>query len=255
MGAKLDTPPGAASGWARTIWRYRTDEIVKHRPVTAGDVFKTTVNVPTKQGPDAERVFIVLQHPCSIRIDGVNVRDGVLAAVVKRDGALSEWPADRIYNKMPLPELIPDSAAKSAGAPSESGPVAVKCWWADFDSLVIVSAEQLDPENRIAVMDLDGIALLLQRFAHFLTRAAVAKHIFVESVAGADAEVEVLEDWIGRAIDAGAKGTDAAHDCMRWLREDEGGGMRQAQLEDPATRKRIVREAALEAEHRYNGAG
>ena len=253
MGAKLDAPPGDASDWARTIWRYRADEVVEHRPVTAGDVFKATVHVPTRQGPDVERMFIVLQHPCSIRIDGVNVRDGVLAAVVKRDGTLSTWPIDRVYNKMPLPELIPESAAIIAGTPSESGPDSVKCWWADFESLAIVSAEQLAPGNRIAVMDLDGVALLLQRFAHFLTRAAVAKHLFVEAVAGADAEVEILEDWISCAVDAKVTGTEAAHDCMNWLRDDDGGGTRQARLDDSAKRKRIVREAALEAEHRYSG--
>lgn len=255
MGAELDEPNAKPSEWASAIWKYRGNEVPEHRPVTTGDVFIGKIEVARKGPSDHDRIYIVLQHPCTMRREGVLIRDGILAAVIKRDSRrLSSWPRDNTYNKMPLPELIPREeveAVAEAGASADDNVAAVECWWAEFETLAIVNSEDLAPGKRIAVMDLEGAALLFQRFTHFLTRANVLIDKFATEIQGADTEVEILEEWIGRAIEHGVSSETAATECLEWLREETTGPSRQELLDDPLTRSRVVREALEESKRRY----
>lgn len=249
MGDVLGAPKGAPFEWATSIWRYRAGEIPEHRPFTTGDVFKAIIDVPLKRGAPVERTFVVLQHPCTMRSDGVNLRDGILVAVVTKGSKISSWPTDRVYNKMPLPHLVPKQIAGIDSPPAVDD--AVECWEAEFETFALASATDLDAAKRIAVMDLEGIGLLLQRLTHYLTRAAPALHLFVESVKGADLEVEILEEWIGRAIASGCDVTQATMECVEWLRTEENGTTRQKALDRPESRHRVARAATLESKERY----
>jgi hypothetical protein len=243
MPVDLDAPEGPASSWAAQIWRGRGEETPLHRPVTTGDVFRAAINVTTKVQNPEERTFIVLQHPCTMRPDGLNTRNGILVAVVSKGSKRNIWPTDRHFNKMVLPELQPPT-----GTPDDER---VECWEADFDVLAVVDAESLDPAKRIASMELFGIALTLQRLTHYLTRTKIPVFDFATTIESADAEIEIIENWVETAIGAGENPTVAAGNCLQWLREDDINTTRQKALEEPALRSRIRREAISRARELY----
>jgi hypothetical protein len=107
-------------------------EISPFRPYLIGDVFDH-VPIPNGKGGEKYRRVAILQHPCSMRKDGVNLKDSILAAKVSRRKALTidEWTGG-YFNLMPLPELEENDNPKHRDHAIE------------FDNLYTVSPEQLE---------------------------------------------------------------------------------------------------------------
>jgi hypothetical protein len=64
-----------------SLYRARGDDVVRHRPVFTGDVFaKVTV-----QSVGATRVkdVMVLQHPCALRSNGVDLHPRLVVAELR----------------------------------------------------------------------------------------------------------------------------------------------------------------------------
>jgi len=74
---------------------------------------------------------------------------------------------------------------------------------------------------------------------------------FATTIESADAEIEIIENWVETAIGAGGNSAVAAGSCLQWLREDDINSTRQKALEEPALRSRIRREAISRARGLY----
>ncbi len=88
-----------------SLYRARGDEVVRHRPVFTGDVFE---KVPVQGLEETKtKTVIVLQHPCALRSNGVDLHSRLMVAEVRdhRVIPLESWTGH--VSKMPLPDLIP----------------------------------------------------------------------------------------------------------------------------------------------------
>ena len=79
------------------------EEVPIARPLMTGDVF-TDIVVP---GLDNAGLAVVLTHPCSMRVDGVNLAPRLLMARVVPSNPipLKAWRSGH-FKVMPLPELL-----------------------------------------------------------------------------------------------------------------------------------------------------
>jgi len=107
MTRNLEPPSGDLDDWDLLYLARGADEIVGHRPFFTGDVF---AEVPV-QGPRADlktKTVMVIQHPCAMRPDGINLSESILVAEVHKFPVL---PPDKWYTSgklMPLPDLLID---------------------------------------------------------------------------------------------------------------------------------------------------
>lgn len=201
------------------------------RPIGTGDIF-TDVHVPGFHGaaPQAEAnsSVMVMTHPCSMRSDGVELVPRLLVAPVRsatHEIPLSAWKGS--YRVMPLPSLFGDEQ-----------------FVVHLDELERVDSSLLTTERRVAVLDPRGVNLLLQRLVHHLSRVVVPTADFDAACSGAMAELEIVEDWLTEARDAGESSEVAALRCHDWLREQGPDGIRrQDHLHDPQRRSAIRRDA------------
>lgn len=237
MAADLEAPPGDGSRWADDLYRARGDEVAVHRPVFTGDVF-VDVEVAAPDGAPKQKTVVVLQHPCALRSNGVDLVPGLLVADVRQHKALSAEEWTRFGRVMPLPALRPEiEGAKRNQA-------------AFFEHIQVVGPGQL--RQRIASLSQLGVNLLLQRWVRHNSRVVVPTSTLDEQVSGAYEEADVLEEWCERALDAGGSLADATADCHSWLRQDLGQGeTRQRRLESPQMRGAIRRELREELNARY----
>lgn len=227
MSAKGLEAPGTreAPDWA-SMYRARGDEVSEARPIFTGDVF---VGVPINSG-DREQLItaIVLQHPCALRTDGVNLASRLLVAEV-RDSSLipfGNWKGS--YKIMPLPELKMDQAHFAA----------------HLQEPYLVDAADLRIDNRISCMSQAGVNLLLQRWVHHNSRAIIPTFDYQSVTAAQFEEADLIEEWCDDRVTAPSdipSETAAAH---TWLRETSNspGKRWQDLLDDPQTRA-IVRTA------------
>ena len=225
MAADLESPIGYAD-----LYLARGEEVGESRPVMTGDVFvEVPVRSPTSDALKAKSVMIV-QHPCALRSDGVNLLPGVLVAEVRRHRPIDDWTT---HGKlMPLPELRPET---DSGQRHQA---------ALFDVLGIVPSRELLPARRIGCMSDQGICLALQRFNHHNSRVVVPSWQILEVVGGPLEEIDITEEWCETAAQHAVPSAVAATDCLAWLREDLGSGRtRQSSLEQPEQRSKIRREA------------
>ncbi|NLA28224.1 MAG: hypothetical protein GX875_01005, partial [Propionibacterium sp.] len=95
------------------LYRARGDEVSTTRPIFTGDVF-TGVQLPGSTGRTKARSVVVLQHPCSMRTNGVDLAWQVLVAEVTNRKEIDEpgWVGGH-YNLMPLPDIRPDVTSQS----------------------------------------------------------------------------------------------------------------------------------------------
>jgi hypothetical protein len=200
-----------------TLYRARGDEVSVTRPIFTGDVF-TGVELPGKTGKVKARTLIVLQHPCSMRTNGVDLAWQVLAAEVAPRREIDEqgW-AKGFFNLMPLPELRPDLTSQARHQAS------------DFDTLYMIRPELL--VDRIAVLSQVGVNLLLQRWVHFSSRVVIPTHLFQEQTVAFYEEADLIEEWCDDV--GGVDLRRAAEDCVAWLRADRDGATYQEMLKNP----------------------
>ncbi|MCX5601604.1 hypothetical protein OOK29_25980 [Streptomyces phaeochromogenes] len=200
------------------------DEVNPSRPILTGDVFED-VAVTDFDGTSIARTVMVLDHPCSLRSDGVNLAPRLEVAEVRRTEPCS-WRGG--FNRMLLPDPFP-------GAEGKAHPCA-----AFLDSRYPVSPAQLEAGTRIACLSHSGINLLMQRWVKHSSRVTVPTNDFQEANYGVYEEADVIEEWCMAREADDLKLSEAMAECDSWLREDAGGRTRRDLLKD-AQRRSTVR--------------
>lgn len=220
--------PGSpdAPNWD-SLYRARGEEVARHRPVFTGDVFDK-VNAQSL-GKTKNTSVIVLQHPCALRSNGVDLVARLLVAEVRRYKPLSaqEWTTGHL-SRMPLPLLHPEL---TTGKRDQT---------ALFDELYLVGPDDLDPDKRVACLSQTGVNLLLQRWVHHNSRAVVNTARYQEVSSPAYEEADLIEEWVEERLEAGFEIRAATAEAVEWLREDhKGASTRQKMLDDPQQRSTV----------------
>lgn len=207
------------------LYRARGDEVAATRPIFTGNVF-TGVELPGSTGKIKARSVLVLQHPCSMRTNGVDLAWKVLVAEVANRKELDEqsWVGGH-FNLMPLPGLRPDIASQSQHQA------------ANFDNLYTVAPALLT--SRIASLSPFGVNILLQRWVHYSSRVVVPTHTFHEQTVAFYEEADLIEEWCDEASSEDLQAATQA--CLNWLRTDRDGSTYQELLKDPQSHSMIRR--------------
>ena len=198
------------------------------RPIFTGDVF-TDVHLPGPTGTIKERSVIVLQHPCSMRTNGIDLAWQVLVAEVAKRKEIDEpgW-VDGNFNLMPLPNLRPEVTNQR------------KHQAANFDNLHTVAPDLLTLSARMAALSPLGVNLLLQRWVHFSSRVIVPTQLFHEQTVAFYEEADLIEEWCEESD--GYDVRSAGESCLEWLRTERDGTTYQQMLRNPQSHS-LVRKA------------
>lgn len=225
-----------APGKWEELYRARGDEVTDERPVFTGDVFALrsgTQNRPPGAPAAGPNGILVVQHPCALRTNGVDLVERILVAEVQPAALVprSQWRGH--FKVMPLPELV----AQTEAAPGHHEGL--------FTSLLVVSPRDLDAYDRIATMSPIGVNLLLQRWVHHNSRVIVETSKYAAVTVGPYEEADLTEDWVAERLAAGCRIEDSQHECHRFLREpvSPGGPSRQDALGDNQLRSAVRRAA------------
>jgi hypothetical protein len=209
-----------------------------HRPIYSGDVF-TNVALRPPRGEPKVRSVMVIQHPCAMRPDGVNLASSILVARVRPFGVL---PRDRWNTNgrlMPLPDLRPSISSNQRHQASF------------FDDTYHTHPDDLVMEKRIACLSEIGTYLLLQRWVYHSSRV-VAPSFDIEAMnSHVYAEADLIESWCEPAILAGVDLQVALADAANWLDEQVGGKTRRQTLRTSALRSQLIREAKKATQKLY----
>ncbi len=224
MAAELEAP----ESWDE-LYLSRGDEVGDERPVFTGDVYRA------RDGQDFganehPSMFVIVQHPCALRTDGVNLVPRLLVADVEQRAPLplTKWKGS--YRIMPLPLLLPDDGDNGH-------------FCAHFPRLLVVAPEDLVQYERIACLSDVGVNLLLQRWVNHNSRVVVETFQFAAVTAGPLAEAEIQEEWVSTRLLQGMERRSAEQECHAFLRAvPEGSAItRQEALEDPQRRSEVRR--------------
>ena len=207
------------------LYRARGDNVGNSRPFFTGDVF-TDLQLPGSTGRTKARSVIILQHPCSMRTNGVDLAWQVLVAEVTNRKQIDEqgW-VNGNYNLMPLPDIRPEVTSQSRNQA------------ANFDNLYTIAPALLT--SRIASLSPFGVNLLLQRWVHYSSRVVVPTHTFHEQTVAFYEEADLIEEWCEESDDADLQAETQA--CLNWLRTDRGGSTYQEMLKIPQSHSTIRR--------------
>lgn len=206
---ELETPDDPES-----IYLAREVEIGAHRPTFTGDIYRLA----------AQRLVMVLQHPCALR-RGVDLHPKLLVASVAPDNLRSKW-FNAPFSTMPLPKLIDG-----------------KDYSANFVDLEVIASRDLPVHPRIAVLSQLGVNLLMQRWVHHSTRLVVPTHHYSDTTVGPFDEADLTEEWIEDRVDDGADPVEAERECASWLDVTTNNRPRRALLADPQHASSVRREA------------
>lgn len=226
MAHDLEHPGEAGVPDWDSLYRTRRAEVVRHRPVFTGDVFeKVSVH---GLGQTRTKDVIVLQHPCALRSNGVDLQPRLMVAEVRQHKVIpvEDWTGH--ISKMPLPDLNPSvTSGKRHRA-------------AFFDEPYLIGPNDLDLDKRVACLSQTGVNLLLQRWVHHNSRAVVATGTYQEVSSPAYEEADLIEEWVDERLEVGQDLREATAEAANWLREDAGGGVtRQSLLEEPQSRSTV----------------
>jgi hypothetical protein len=106
MGRDLEAPcPPGSSDWDE-LYRARGDEVVTYRPLFTGDVCDHTP-VITPDGQEHTKTVMVVQHPCALRTNGIDLVSRLLVAEVRRHRVIPSADWTKFIKLMPLPDLVP----------------------------------------------------------------------------------------------------------------------------------------------------
>jgi hypothetical protein len=219
----LEYPGPEGSPYWAALYLYRGSEVIKARPVFTGDVF-FDVEV---QGVGAieHKNVLVIQHPCALRSNGIDLMDSLMVVEVIPGKLLaqSQWLGN--YRLMPLPELVDGDEPHHAGS---------------FTSPYLVIPDSLDLTKRVACMNPLGVNLLLQRWVYYNSRAAVPTWKYDDAVSAQYEEADGIEEWCGIRELQGISSAAATIEAEAWLSDDGGGGIaRRIQLENRQYRTNI----------------
>lgn len=237
MAHDLEAPPGHEPDWD-DLYIARGAEVVAHRPLFTGDVF-TGVPVQAPRQDAKIRAVLVLEHPCTMRIDGVTLSSSILVAKVRNFPILPRPDWNTNGKVMPLPALMPqiDSGKRNQAA--------------FFDETYHVHPEDLELSKRIACLSEIGTYLLWQRWVYHSTRVIAPTFNFEEMNSPVFAEVDLVESWCERAVEHGVEVTTAAVDAAAWLDQPIGNRTRRKMLRESSLRSSVIREARKELQRRY----
>ena len=216
------------------LYRARGDEVSATRPIFTGDVF-TGVQLPGSTGKIKARSVVVLQHPCSMRTNGVDLAWQVLAAEVTNRKEIDEpgW-INGNFNLMPLPDIRPEVTSQSQHQA------------ANFDNLYTVAPDLLT--SRVASLSPFGVNLLLQRWVHYSSRVVVPTNTFHEQTVAFYEEADLIEEWCDESIGGDLRGETQA--CLDWLRADRDGSTYQELLKNSQSHSVIRRAMRQELRER-----
>jgi hypothetical protein len=234
LGNDLESPyVGGVPDWD-ALYRARGDEATQTRPIFTGDVF-TGVQLPGSTGKTKARSVVVLQHPCSMRTNGVDLAWQVLVAEVSNRKEIDEpgWTGGN-FNLMPFPDLRPDMTTQARHQA------------ANFDNLYTVAPALLT--LRIASLSPFGVNLLLQRWVHYSSRVVVPTRNFQEQTVAFYEEADLIEEWCDEAISDDLRAETQA--CLAWLRADRDGLTYQELLQNPQSHSTIRRALRQELKER-----
>lgn len=229
MGHDLESPgTDEAPNW-ESLYRARGDEVVPHRPIFTGDVFEKV----TVFGPEVikNKTIMVLQHPCALRTNGVDLVSRILVAEIRKHKIIppSDWT--RHVAKLPLAELIP---TVETGTRNQA---------VFFDEIYLTRPSDLKIENRIACLSQAGVNLLLQRWVNHNSRAVIPTFTYQGATSPVLEEADLIEYWSEERIEDGLSIRDAAAEAVDWLRKElTDGSTRQQRLKNPQNRSTIRRE-------------
>lgn len=214
---KLQVPPGAECDRWDSLYQARGDQVNPNRPIFTGDILSLE-----------DGLMAVLQHPCALRSNGVDLQPHILVGRVEGCRRLNapQWAGN--YKCMPLPS-IPCSGHEDARI--------------SFTDLGVVGRKQVEAAERIASMSELGSNLLLQRWIHHNSRVIVPTHSIQEVTSGPFAETDLVEEWCDHFVDQGWPLDDcriAAHEWLR-QRDPEMNQTRQQMLEDVEQRSAVRR--------------
>lgn len=220
MTYQLETPMPLSSIYlARGV-----DEIDEYRPWVTGDVFQ-------HRRDGSSNLMIILQHPCSLRIDGNFLEERLLMAyVIPGRNHRSNWN-NHSFAEMPLPELIEDDDTK---------------YVVSFRHLELIeSATFGDDYSRMTSLSSYGINLLLQRWIFQNSRVIVPTMTYEEQISGPYNEADLEAEWRSE-LDETSFGTPMAF--HQWIRGTPEGTdvRRQTMLENPQQRPFVRREMVQE---------
>ncbi len=222
MGHDLEAPfEDGKPNWA-ALYRARSADVSEFRPVLTGDVFDN-VSLEGPTGNPRARSVLVLQHPCSMRVDGVQLANKLLVAELtnRRPLAEAEWLGN--FSLMPLPDLRPEvTSAKRDQA-------------ASFDKLHTIKAAEL--VERVVSLSPFGINILLQRWVHFSSRVVVPTWQLQETTEGEFEEADLIEDWCIERSHLDLE--TATRECVDWLRDPTKSPTRQQSLREPQQRAKV----------------
>lgn len=216
----LEAPPSQDA-----LYLYRADEVVPERPVQTGDVFDG-IDIPGLD--DQSGLAIVLNHPCSMRSNGVDLVDRLQLARVRpyQEVHINAWKRHHV-RVMPLPNLLLDGHHYAA----------------HFTDFGLVRSSNLDLLRRVACLDPLGVNLLQQRFIFHVTRFIVPSKKLHKSCAVAFHEIDLMEEWNTLWAAANRPMEDAGPAFHEWIRDDGGyGRSRQERLAEEQQRAPIRRE-------------
>lgn len=226
MGAVLEALAGDSADWAQ-LYRARGSENSPYRPCFTGDVYEGA-EVRAPDGSVASKDVMVLQHPCAMRTNGIDLVSRLLVAEVRPHQFLPPKKWSTYSRVMPLPDL----------RLSQQG--AARHHAALFAELDLVAPPALG--QRIACLSARGINLLLQRWLHHNSRVVVPTGDFLKAVGGPFEEADLVEEWCEER--ASTDPAVASAECLAWLRQPSTpeGIPRQRLLEDEQNRSTIRRE-------------
>jgi hypothetical protein len=204
------------------LYLYRGDEVSYHRPLITGDVVEG-VSIP---GISSEsETVIVLTHPCAMRAGNGQLVERIMVAPVRPHQALKATQWTGFARIMPLPELV--AAGHFAAYFLDQGPV---------------PGAALDKANRIACLSDTGISLLHQRLINHMARLTVPQGQLFETSAAVLSEVELCEEWMTSAVDAGVDPNEAEAAFNSWIRSDSNGATFQDRLKNASDRAAVRRQ-------------
>lgn len=238
VGHDLETPPGGPSSWPNYLYRAKAPDIPATRPVFTGDIF-ADVPLLVSGGEVQNRTVMVIQHPCAIRSDGMNLNPVVLVCEVRNHRPLEpqEW---RGFTKlMSLPDLLDVESNKRHQAVM-------------FDRVNVCASSELLPDRRLVCLTQMGVNLLLQRWNHHSSRAVVPTWQLDEVTSGPFEEADLAGEWCDEAVAVGIDLLTANSEFIAWMRADLGdGATRQKMITNPQLRSRVRQEIRSELQSRY----
>ncbi len=228
MAHDLEPPDGDSRDWSVLYLARGIDEVVAHRPVFTGDVFDGALVRPPR-GDAEQKTVMIIQHPCAMRPNGVDIAPSLLVAEVVRYGALRPEKWSGSGKLMPLPGL------------RQEAPSGKKDFAALFDDTHHVHRDDLG--ERVACLSPRGLNLLLQRWVYHSSRVVVPTFTYNDAVSSVYEEADIVEEWCDIATSAGRTIAEASQDAGAWLSETSGEVTRRKMLEDPQ-RRSVIRKAA-----------